>query len=94
LLCGEEDGTISIFDLTKLTENKTSEKPSDTGIRSISVSSNGKIVATANNNGEVIIWNKDGCSLTKIQNFKAHSKYILKLAICPNGKYKFFLIKN
>jgi WD40 repeat protein len=75
-----------LIDLTKTSENISKVKPGDSGIRSLGISTNGKLVVSSNNDGEVFIWGKDGNSLSEIHNFKAHNKYILKTLICPTGK--------
>eukprot|EP01080_Neovahlkampfia_damariscottae_P003037 gene3037-5047_t len=85
LIAGEEDGKISIYDLTK--DECVFEKNlhGSVGIRSIS--SVGNFVVSANNKGMVDIWNYKDSKLELLLSFEAHSNYILKCLISPNLQY-------
>ena len=54
-------------------------------ILSIKFSPNNKLLATANNNGEIQIWRSIDCK--QLINFRGHSDWIRSIDFCPNSRF-------
>jgi G protein beta subunit-like protein len=92
LISGDEMGALRVWDLTADKCVFKVHPDGRTGIRSVSVSSDGTKCACATSKGDVFIYElnrHDTLSMKLLHRFKAHSKYILKCLISPDVKYVF-----
>jgi len=94
VIAGDQDGKVYTWDLRMASNKATSadclqsvKLESGMSVRALSVSSDGKRIAVATNNGRVIVYSCDsaGGKLTEIANWSAHSTYILQTAFSPDG---------
>ena len=89
LICGDQNGNIRVWDLVANGCSKEMVPDSDVPIRSVSISSDGHLLAAANNSGKVFIWSLPESDTSKCepkQRIAAHKTYILKTLFSPNGK--------
>jgi len=94
VIAGDQDGKVYTWDLRMASGKGSSpdclqsvKLESGMSVRALSVSSDGKRVAVATNNGRVIVYSCDsaGGKLSEIANWSAHSTYILQTAFSPDG---------
>lgn len=90
LISADRGGNIRVWDLG---ENRCTHQlipEDDVGASSVSVASDGSLLAAGNNNGNVYIWrmyqNEDATTLLPCRSFKAHSLYLTRLLISPDVK--------
>jgi len=91
LICGCDDGTVQIIDLTanKVVKQWKIPHEHEPPVRCVSISADAKIMAVATNTGDVYIYKtekQDATLLGFSKSFKAHDSYIMKCAISPNVK--------
>ena len=83
MVTGSMDRTLRLWDLKEGIVLKKMEGHQDT-VRSVTVSRDGQLIASGDDNGEIIAWNGDtGESL--IQAVKVHSSWIRSLDFSPDG---------
>jgi len=76
------DTTLRLWDLENGVELKKM-KGHHLGVRSVAVSRDGRFIASGDDVGRVIAWNRDGESLT--EPIKVHSTYIMSLDFSPDS---------
>jgi WD40 repeat protein len=83
MVTGSNDKTLRLWDLETGVVLKKMEGHSSE-VRALTVSRDGQIIASGDQNGEIIAWHgENGESLTKP--IKAHSKYIRSVDFSPDG---------
>eukprot|EP01120_Amphizonella_sp_Union-15-10_P003898 TRINITY_DN14349_c0_g1_i1.p1 TRINITY_DN14349_c0_g1~~TRINITY_DN14349_c0_g1_i1.p1 ORF type:complete len:316 (+),score=31.73 TRINITY_DN14349_c0_g1_i1:41-988(+) len=92
LICGCDDGTLQIIDLPSHKVHSPVKLPieDETPIRSVSVSSNGSLVAAVTSQGYAYIFDvicRDSANLKLIKSFKAHDTYALHCCFSPDTKW-------
>jgi target of rapamycin complex subunit LST8 len=90
LVSADRGGVIMIWDLgdDKCTHQLIPED--DVPISSVSIASDGSLLAAGNNKGDVFIWrmyqNHDSTTLQPCRVFKAHNNYLTRLLLSPDIK--------
>ncbi|KAF7508274.1 hypothetical protein GJ744_009419 [Endocarpon pusillum] len=90
LISADRGGNIRVWDLG---ENRCTHQlipEDDVAASSVSVASDGSLLAAGNNNGNVYIWrmyqNQDSTTLLPCRSFNAHRLYLTRLLISPDVK--------
>ncbi|KIV88659.1 hypothetical protein, variant [Exophiala mesophila] len=90
LVSADRGGNIRIWDLgeSKCTHQLIPDE--DVSVSSVSVASDGSLLAAGNNKGDVYIWrmyqNHDSTTLLPCRVFKAHKDYLTRLLLSPDIK--------
>ena len=91
LISCDRAGNVRIWDLG---ESKCSHQlipEEDVGVASVSVASDGTLLAAGNNKGNVYVWRmvqlRDVTSLVPVCRFQAHSSYITRVLLSPDVKH-------
>ncbi|KEF56109.1 G protein beta subunit-like [Exophiala aquamarina CBS 119918] len=90
LVSADRGGNIRIWDLgeSKCTHQLIPDE--DVSVSSVSVASDGSLLAAGNNRGDVYIWrmyqNHDSTTLLPCRVFKAHKDYLTRLLLSPDIK--------
>jgi G protein beta subunit-like protein len=89
LISGDELGALRVWDLSADKCVYKVHPDGRTGIRSVSVSTDGQKCACATNKGDVFVYElkrSDYTTLQLLYRFKAHNRYILRCIISPDVK--------
>jgi len=89
LLSGDQNGNLRVWDLTANACSKELVPDGEIGIKSVSITNDGSLVAAANNKGRCFIWQlaeDDSSKFEPLQKIEAHSRYILKCLFSPDAK--------
>jgi WD40 repeat protein len=92
LLSGDQNGNIRVWDLTANACSCELVPEVGTAVRSLSCAQDGSMVVAANNSGTCYVWRlQRGANATThfepVHKLNAHSGYILKCLISPDGRY-------
>jgi len=90
LISGDQNGNIRVWDLTANACSKELVPDGETGVKSVSISSDASMVAAANNKGKCFVWklaDEDTSKFEPFQKIEAHPRYILKCLFSPDTKY-------
>jgi len=90
IISGDENGYLKLWDLTADKVACSVQPDGREGIRSVSVSGDGKRCVCATSKGDVFLYEikrSESVALKLVKKIKAHNSYILKAQISPNAKY-------
>jgi len=89
LISGDRNGNLRVWDLAANTCSKELVPDGDVAMRSVSIAADASMVVAANNNGSCFVWkliHGADTAFEPLQKLAAHSNYILKCQLSPDGK--------
>jgi target of rapamycin complex subunit LST8 len=90
LVSADRGGNIRVWDLGESKCTHQLIPAQDVSVSSVSVASDGSLLAAGNNKGDVYIWrmfqDKDSTTLLPCRVFKAHNDYLTRILLSPDSK--------
>jgi G protein beta subunit-like protein len=89
LISGDQAGNVRVWDLTANACSRELVPDGENAVRSVSVASDGSLLAAANNKGNCFLWKlgeDDTSRCDPFQKLEAHRHYILKCLFSPDTK--------